>query len=156
MTEKMFFEEISETELEKFREYLEKGKQMDKKRILCSLIDIYVEYCGVSICNSTMIYDFISVVLRQYFENEEIDFSDYEHFCSAIHQKTHLEYLKYEDGDEFDFDFNITIFDKKDYPFYCREIVEEYAHYYSEKCAAICYGLHCWQENQEGIIFYGI
>jgi len=87
MTTKKFFEEISETELEKFREYLEKGKQMDKKRILCSLIDIYTEYCGVCICCSTMVYDFISVVLRQYLENEGIDFSDYKHFFSAIQQK---------------------------------------------------------------------
>ena len=135
----MFFEELSETELEKLREYLEKGKQMDKRRILFLLVDMYMEYCGISAAYRTVVYDLGWEVFRQYASSEQTEFTGEEAFYTVM-SRLNPEYT--EEYDEYD----IILLEDKNYPTYCMDILAEHD-YDAEKCAAICYGLYCMMLN---------
>jgi len=135
---KFFLEEIRELKHGKYRQYLEKGKDMDKRRILSLLIDMYMDFCGTSAGYRTVVYDLGEAVFDLYKEDEESEFTSDKYFNDVMHllnpefTEEHKKYTRYSDTPE-----------EENYPSYCMNILEEYAAN-EEECATICYGLNCW------------
>ena len=132
----LFLAEIKGLKQGKFSQYVEMGKQMDKRRILSLLIDMYMKYCGISLGYRTVVYDLGWAVFTQFVKNEETEFTGEESFCKVM-PKLHPEYT--EEYDKYD----VCLLEDKNYPNLCMEILEEYAEQCVEQRAAICYGLHC-------------
>lgn len=138
MTTQQFLDEILKIQSEKFRNYLEMGKEMDKRHMLSWFVDMYIDYCGVSRGYRTVVYDLGWAVFIQYTENEHTEFTGKEAFCDVM-KKLNPGYT--EEYDKYD----ICLLDKEDYLPLCMEILDEYAGH-DEKCAALCYGLHCYMK----------
>ena len=134
MTTKQFLGEIREVKTGKYRDYLEMGKQMDTRRMLTLLVDMFMSYCGVSLGYRTVVYDLGWAVFVQYAASEDAEFTGDEPFCTAL-SRLHPGYT--EEYDEYD----VGMLEDKEYPIFCMDILDEYAGD-DEKCAAICYGLN--------------
>jgi hypothetical protein len=63
-----------------FIRHLKVGQTMDKRRIMSLLIDLYIEYCGLSMGYRTVAYDLGWTVFNQYVEYEKTEFSRDESF----------------------------------------------------------------------------
>ena len=140
----MFLNEIQELSTGKYRQYLEKAKEMDKRRMLSLLVDMYMDYCGVSLGYRTVVYDLGWEVFLQYIRCGQTEFTGDEAFCEVM-PRFNPEYT--EEYDEYD----VWFLDDDKYPPLCMEILDEYAGD-DEKCAALCYGLFCklvLRPNQE-------
>ena len=142
ITTEMFLEEIGELREGKFCDYLRMGKQMDKRRILYLLVEMYMENCGISITYRSLVYDFAWSVFMEYAKNEQTEFTGEEAFY-LIMSKFHPEY-----SDEEYFDYEVLCIKENEYPHLCMKLLEE-ENYDSERCAAICYGFNCLWEKMK-------
>jgi hypothetical protein len=122
-----------------FSQYVELGKQMNKRHILSLLIDMYMDYCGISLAYRTMVYDCGWAVFREYAGNEATEFSGDEIFHDVM---GHINPAYTEEYDKYD----VWYIEDEKYPAYCADILEKYRDD-SEKCAALCYGLTCVIKN---------
>jgi hypothetical protein len=138
---------ITELREGQFRNYLEQGKQMKKRRILYLLVEMYMEYCGVSATYRTIAYDFGWSVFSRYAENEDTEFTGDESFCKIM-SRFHPEYT-----DERYGDYDLLLIKEKEYPSVCMEMLEEQK-YNAERCAAICYGYNCMLLNENDDLFF--
>ena len=134
MTTKDFLAEIKEEKTGKFRDYLQIGKQMDKRRMLYLFVEMYMEYCCISGSYRTLVYDFGWRVFNEYIKNEQTEFTGKEAFCEVM-SKFHPEYSDEEYGD-----YDVLWIKDEEYPALCMKMLEE-QEYNVEKCAAICYGM---------------
>jgi len=145
MTTKDFLDQISEKKSGKIRDFVEKGKQMEHRRILYLLVDMYMGYCGVSKGYRTVVYDLGWAVFHKYAESEETEFTGDETYSSVM-PRLHPEYTK-----EYD-EYDIAIIDDEKIPSFCMDILGEHDGDH-EKCAAICYGMNCWLKLSAERIF---
>jgi len=134
MTTEQFLSEINEEKPGKFRDYLEAGKMMDKRRMLYLFVEMYMENCGISASYRTLAYDFGWTVFREYTTNEQTKFTGKESFCDVM-SKLHPKY-----SDEVYGDYDVLWMKNREYPSLCMDMLEEYGND-PERCAAICYGM---------------
>jgi predicted esterase YcpF (UPF0227 family) len=109
-----------------------KGMKMDKLRVMTLLIDMYMEYCHVSMGYRTAAYDMGWAVFREYVSENETEFTGEEHFCEVM-EKINPNYILEEDDCDIGW---ISI--KKSAGFAMQMYVNEHN---EEICAVLCYGI---------------
>ena len=139
-TLKNFKDQILELQPGKYRDYVEAGKQMDKRQALSLLVGMYMDYCGISMGYRTVVYDLGWATFKKYAECEKTEFTGDEPFCSVL-SRLNQEYA--ENAEKYD-EYDIAIIDDDDdYLSFCMDILNEHEGDH-ECCAAICYGMNCF------------
>lgn len=118
--------------LDAFCRGVEEGKQMDKLRVMSLLIDMYMDFCGVSLSRRTVVYNMGEMVFAEYVKEGKSDFTDEEHFCEimgTINPNYTSEYDKYD----------ICFIEDEKMIEIAMDLFEEERD--SEMCATLCYGL---------------
>jgi hypothetical protein len=125
-----------------FNRYADLGKQMDKRHILSLLIDMYMDYCGISLSYRTVVYDCAWAVFKQYAKNEPSEFSGDEYFCEVMGQ------INPDYTEEYD-KYDIGIVESERYADCCIGILDDYRGD-AERCAALCYGfqVYCIEDEE--------
>jgi len=126
-------------EKESFYSYQRKGYEMDKKRIMYLLSEMYMEYCGISLTYRTVVYDIGWKVKDEYVSdgNNEFDINDsFQKVMSKINPSYNIE----------DDVWDVASISNVEMIKCCFDMMAEND---EEKCAALCYGIEIFMKNEK-------